>query len=403
MTTLSETIDLQRQFVLPTYSPELVLARGAMSRVWDQTGREYLDFTSGISVCNLGHCHPRVTEAIQRQAATLVHVSNLFYNQLQPRLARVVSQLAFGGRVFFCNSGAEANEGIIKFARRWGGGSGRCRIVCMENSFHGRTLATLAATGRAKYRMGFQPDTPGFVHVPFNSIKAAEQALDSSTAAVLVEPILGEGGVIPANVEYLRQLRRLCDDRGILLLFDEVQCGMGRSGEMFAFQHYGVEPDGMTLAKALGNGFPIGAFVVREQWADIFEPGTHASTFGGNPLACAAGLAVFETFEQDNVLDHARRMSGLLRAGLDELGRRHTLIEEVRGVGMMLGIDLRTPVKPVLQGAAKAGLLILSAGENTLRLLPPLTVGETEVDDALSILDQVLSAAGAQTNGDGQS
>ncbi len=383
-----------RKYLLETYSPELLITRGAMSRVWDDSGREYLDFTAGISVCNLGHCHPRVTEAVQRQAARLVHVSNLFYNENQPRLARRLIGHAFEGKAFFCNSGAEANESMIKFARRWGAESGRHRIVCMEDSFHGRTLATLAATGRAKYRSGFQPDMPGFAHVPFNSIEAVEEAVDQKTAAVLVEPIQGEGGVVPADPGYLRQLRELCNARGVLLLFDEVQCGMGRTGELFAFQHYGVEPDAFALAKALGNGFPIGALIVRSELSGVFAPGTHASTFGGNPLASAAGLAVLEAFEEEGVLDNCRHQAGVLWGGLEELKAEHATIEEIRGVGLMIGIDLQTPVKPVLKAAVEEGLLVLAAGEKTLRLLPPLTLDEKEVKLGLERLDRALTAAG---------
>ena len=255
--------------VLGTYAPAMLIERGAMAHVWDAAGRKYLDFASGISVCNLGHCHPRVTEAIQRQAARLVHVSNLFYNENQPRLAALIAKHSFGGRVFFCNSGAEANEGMIKFARKWGHDQGRHQIICMEESFHGRTLATLAATGRAKYRKGFAPDVQGFVHVPFNDIEAVKAATNSQTVAVLLEPVQGEGGIRAATKEFMLAVREFCTERGLLLLMDEVQCGMGRTGRMFAHQHYGVEPDAMTLAKALGNGFPIGALVVQQKYHDV--------------------------------------------------------------------------------------------------------------------------------------
>ncbi len=387
------TTELQERYLLNTYAPELTLVKGSMSWVQDDRGREYLDFASGISVCNLGHCHPRVTEAIQRQAARLVHVSNLFYNENQPRLAQKIVEHGFDGKVFFCNSGAEANEGLIKFARRWGRKTGRHRIVCMEESFHGRTLAALAATGRAKYREGFQPDTPGFRHVPFNSVEAVEGAIDHETAAVLLEPIQGEGGVVPADPEYLRRLRQLCAARNILLLFDEVQCGMGRTGEIFAFRHYGVEPDAVALAKALGNGFPIGAFMVRRELADTFVPGTHATTFGGSPLACAAGLAVFAAIEQENLLDNCRAMAGLLWGKLEQLRDKHSIIKEIRGVGLMIGLVLQAPVKPIIQAAAEAGLLVLPAGENVLRLLPPLTIDNREVEIAIERLDQAFETA----------
>ena len=391
----TELLQLQQQYVLGTYSPAMLITRGAMSWVWDGDGRQYLDFATGISVCNLGHCHPRVTEAIQRQAATLVHVSNLFYNENQPRLAAAIARHSFDGRVFFANSGAEANEGMIKLARKWGHDQGKWQILCMEESFHGRTLATLAATGRAKYRKGFQPDVEGFVHVPFNDLAAVRAAVTPQTAAVLLEPVQGEGGIRPATPEFLAGVRQLCDERGLLLLVDEVQCGMGRTGCMFAHQHYGITPDAMSLAKALGNGVPIGALVVRQELKDVLTAGTHASTFGGNPLACAAGLAVFEAFDQDNVLDNVRVMGALLREKLLALQRKHAAIQEVRGLGLMLGIDLGRPVGDLVAAARARGLLILSAGESVLRIMPPLTVQADEIDLAVRILDELLSATAA--------
>jgi len=390
---VNEILALQRDYVLGTYSPSILITRGAMAWVWDAAGSKYLDFSSGISVCNLGHCHPRVTEAIQRQAATLVHVSNLYFNENQPRLAALIARHSFGGRVFFCNSGAEANEGMIKLARKHGHGQGRYQIVCMEESFHGRTLATLAATGRAKYRKGFQPDVQGFVHVPFNDLEAVRSAVHDQTAGVLIEPVQGEGGIRPCTREFLSGVRELCDERGLLLLFDEVQCGMGRTGAYFAHQHFGVTPDAMTLAKALANGFPIGALVVRQELKDVLPPGTHASTFGGNPLACAAGIAVFEAFEQDHILDHCRRLGTYLGDKLRALQRKHACIKEIRGLGLMLGIELGQPVADLVVRAREKGLLILSAGETVLRLLPPLTIQEDEADLAVDILDQVLGTA----------
>jgi len=384
---------LHDEYVLGTYTPSLALVRGEMSWVWDADGRKYLDFTTGISACNLGHCHPRVTAAIQRQAARLVHVSNLYYNENQPRLAKTISERTFGGKVFFCNSGAEANEGMIKLARRRGSESGRYEIICMDNAFHGRTLATLAATGRAKYRRGFQPDMPGFVHVPFNDLDAVKKAVTPRTAAVLLEPVQGEGGIVPADPEFLRGVRELCDEHDLLLMFDEVQCGMGRTGDLFAYQGYGVEPDVMAMAKSLGNGVPIGAFEVRREYADVLPPGTHASTFGGNPLVCAAALAVFETFDADDVLQNVRRMSVRLREGLESMAAAGRSIREVRGRGLMLGIVTDASVPDVIAEARTRGLLILPAGENVVRLLPPLTVRAEEVDRALEILDAAFTNA----------
>lgn len=384
--------DLQKKFVLGTYAPELTLVRGRMAQVWDDQGRKYLDFSTGISACNLGHCHPRVTEAIQRQAATLVHVSNLYFNEQQPRLAAAIARNSFGGRVFFCNSGAEANEGMIKFARRWGNPQGRNRIVAMEDSFHGRTLATLAATGRAKYRAGFQPDVEGFTHVPFNDLSALADAVDERTAAVLIEPVQGEGGVVAASREFLAGAQDVCRENGALLLLDEVQCGMGRTGTFFAYQQYGIEPDAVSMAKSLGNGMPIGAFEVKSEFNEILPPGTHATTFGGNPLACAAGVAVFETFEAENVLDNCVKMAARLRNGLGEFAKRFDFIRELRGLGLMVGLQLDIPPKDVLKAAQAEGLLVLTAGENVLRLMPPLTVQPDEIDQALDILERVFSA-----------
>lgn len=388
--TSAELMELQKRYVLGTYAPDMTLVRGSMAHVWDDQGNRYLDFGTGISVCNLGHCHPRVTEAIQRQAATLVHVSNLYYNENQPRLAARIAGHSFDGKVFFANSGAEANEGMIKFARRWGNPQGRHEIVTMQDSFHGRTLATLAATGRAKYRAGFQPDMEGFVHVPFNDIAALEAAIGEQTAAVLLEPVQGEGGVIAADRDYLIAVQELCRDRGILLLLDEVQCGMGRTGPYFAYQHYGLTPDAMSLAKSLGNGVPIGAFEVRADLNDVLPPGTHASTFGGNPLACAAGIAVFDALEQENVLDNSIKIAAQLRAGLGEMQERYEFIRELRGLGLMIGLQMSAPVKDVMTEARKKGLLVLTAGEDVLRLMPPLTLSPSEADTALQILDEVF-------------
>lgn len=383
---------MQNTHVLGTYAPAVMFERGQGSWLWDACGKKYLDFAVGISVCNLGHCHPRVSAAVKAQVDKLVHVSNLFYNENQPRLAALIAKHSFGGRVFFCNSGAEANEGLIKFARRWGAGTGRYEIICMEDSFHGRTLATLAATGRAKYRKGFAPDVKGFSFVPFNDLDAVSRAVGPKTVAVLLEPIQGEGGIIPADGAFLTGVRELCDRENLLLLFDEVQCGMGRTGTYFAHQNYQVVPDAMSMAKALGNGIPIGAFEVQQRFADVLPPGTHASTFGGTPLACAAGIAVFESFEQERILENVRAMSSRLWNALGLLQEKHRCIVEVRGKGLMIGVDLKLPVKEILQKCLQDGLIALSAGETVLRLLPPLTVSAEEVDMAISIIDSALSS-----------
>jgi len=390
----SELQELQERYVLGTYAPHATMVRGNLCHLWDMQNRRYLDFTSGIAVCNLGHCHPNVTAAIQKQAAKLVHVSNLYFNENQPRLAALIAQNSFYGKVFFCNSGAEANEGMIKLARRWGHPQRRHEIIAMDHSFHGRTLATLAATGRSKYRDGFQPDMAGFVHVPFNDIDAVAAAINDRTAAILLEPIQGEGGVIAADRDYLFAVRELCNRHGILLLFDEVQSGMGRTGELFAYQNYGVEPDAMSMAKALANGFPLGAFEVRNEFAAALPPGTHASTFGGNPLACAAGIATFETFIDDKVLENCRRMSAYLKQRLQALVTNHACVKGVRGMGLMLGLELDRPAADLVVLARDRGLLCLTAGETILRLLPPLIIQETDADEAIDILDDALLSQG---------
>jgi predicted acetylornithine/succinylornithine family transaminase len=379
------------QYVLPTYSPGLLLVRGAGPRVWDADGREYLDFAVGISVCNLGHCHPAVTAAICEQAGRLVHVSNLYRNEVQPRLAEALIAHSFDGAVFFGNSGAEANEGMIKFARKWGSTRGRHEIIAMEDSFHGRTLATLAATGRSKYRQGFAPDMPGFRHVPFNDLGALAAAVNEQTCAVLLEPVQGEGGVIPASAEFMTGVRDLCDRHGLLMLCDEVQCGMGRTGTFLACQGYGVTPDAVSLAKALGNGFPIGAFIVRRPFTDVLGPGTHASTFGGTPLACAAAHAALAAMDAEDVLANCRRQGDRLRTRLAALSAAHPAVREVRGRGLMIGVAMDRPAAGLRQACQEAGLLVLTAGETVLRLLPPLTVTEAECTTAVAIIERSLT------------
>jgi predicted acetylornithine/succinylornithine family transaminase len=377
------------KYLMPTYSPEIMLVKGRGAYLWDSTGKKYLDFGSGISVCSLGHCHPAVAAAISRQAKKLVHVSNLYMNDKQVLLAEKLIEKGFtDGKVFFCNSGAEANEGAIKLARKYGSPSGRFKIITMENSFHGRTLATLAATGRSKYREGFAPDTPGFVSVPFNDIDAVVNAYDEKTCAVMLEPVQGEGGIIEADPDYINSVRKFCDEKNILLIFDEVQCGMGRLGSFYAFQQYGVQPDIITLAKALGNGFPIGALLAKNRFAAILGSGTHASTFGGNPLACAAALATIETFDKELVLENCRKQSEYLFNGLKEISS--PLVKGMRGRGLMIGIAVDANTAKIKTECMKRGLLILSAGENVIRLLPPLIINEKDADTALSVIKEVL-------------
>ena len=389
MATKEEVMQWQDQYVLHTYNRDTLLVRGEGAYVWDADGNRYLDFTTGIGVCSLGHCYPRVTKAIQEQAAKLVHVSNLFINENQPALARQIALHSFGGKVFFANSGAEANEGQIKFARKWGSAhGGRYEIIAMDNSFHGRTLATLAATGRSKYRVGFAPDVEGFKFADFNNLDSIKALINDKTAAVLVEPVQGEGGVMPAKQEFMTGLRKLCDEAGILLMLDEVQCGMGRTGKPFAYSHYGIVPDSMSMAKALGNGIPLAAFEVRQEHGDVLTPGTHASTFGGTPLACAAGLAVFEAFDKDGVLENATEQGNYIMSSIANMRSRYPFIKEVRGLGCMIGVDLGDKIKEAVAACRRNNFLVLSAGETVLRLMPPLTMTRAVADEALALLDK---------------
>lgn len=386
----SNSKDLHQQYVMPTYAPGLTLVRGSGVSVWDDAGREYLDFMAGIAVCNTGHCHPAVVAAIQQQAATLMHVSNLFHNEVQPRLARKLSDLALGGKVFFCNSGAEANEALFKLARKWGSPDGRYEIVAMRNSFHGRTLATMTATGQPKYHKGFEPLMPGFAHADFNNLESVRAAVTPATVAILCEAVQGEGGVVPADPAFIAGLRALCDEQKLLLLFDEVQCGIGRTGKWFGFQHYGVRPDGISMAKALGGGFPIGAAAVTPELSNVFQPGNHASTFGGTPLACAAALAVLETIEKEHLLENAAAMGALFMDGLRALAQKHPCIQTVRGLGLMVGAVLTIPAKPVEAKLRENGLLCIATGDHVLRFVPPLIVNPAQIQQALDLLDRSL-------------
>jgi predicted acetylornithine/succinylornithine family transaminase len=387
-----KTIRLYYDYVIPCYAKTpLVLERGRGTRVWDAHGDEYLDFFPGWAVSGLGHCHRRVTEAIKRQAERLLHVSNNYYHELQGVLAETVIRHAFPGKVFFCNSGAEANEAAFKLVRRLGNPS-RNEIITMERSFHGRTLTAISATGQKKHQQGFEPLTPGFTTVPFNDFGAFEKAVTAKTIAVILEPIQGEGGVRVVDTHVLTQIRRLCHDKKIYLIFDEVQTGMGRTGRMFCYKNYGAEPDILTLAKSLGGGFPIGAMVAKKEIADALSPGTHATTFGGSPLACAAALAVFEAIEKEKLLTQTVILGSHLFKRLNELKKKHPMIREVRGMGLMAGLELAVEGKDIYEECLRRKLLINCTQGNVLRLMPPLIVREKEIDRAAEILDQVFLA-----------
>ena len=385
------TVEKFKKYILQTYAPSMLIVRGKGSEVWDDDNRRYLDFATGISVCNLGHCHDKVTKAIQEQAAKLVHVSNLYFNEVTPRLAEKLVKNGFDGAVFFANSGAEANEGMIKLARKFGSADGRYEIISMVDSFHGRTLATLAATGRAKYRQGFAPDVQGFKQVPFNDFEALKNAVTDKTCAIMLEPLQGEGGIIPADKEYLKKVRALCDEKNLLLLFDEVQCGMGRTGNLFAFKTFGIEPDVVSMAKAIANGMPMGAFLVKRKYADVLKVGEHASTFGGTPLASSAALAVLEAIEEENLLDNCQKMGAYLMNRLSEIIKPYEFVKEVRGLGLMIGIVLDHNGNSLREVILKNGLIVLTAGETVVRLLPALNITQENADEALAIIEKSLA------------
>jgi acetylornithine/N-succinyldiaminopimelate aminotransferase len=385
--------EFSEQNLINTYGERgLALVRGSGTTVWDADGKEYLDFFAGIAVANLGHCHPKVVEAAAAQLGTLIHVSNLYHTGPQASLAHKLADVTFANKWFFCNSGAEANEAALKLVRKFWNekGSARNEIVAMENSFHGRTMMTLSATGQKKYHKGFGPMVPGFTHVPFNDIDALAAAVTEKTAAVLIEPVQGEGGVVPAETKYLRAVRDICDEKDVLLVFDEVQTGLGRTAELFAYQHYRVEPDIITIAKALAGGLPMGGIGTRDAIAMVLGPSTHASTFGGNPVCSAAANAVLDVLTEPGFLTHVKAMSERLFAAVREVAGRHKCVTDVRGVGLMMGVELTCPVGPVVADFLQAGVIVGPAGPQVLRFLPPLIINEDEVDRVTATLDNVL-------------
>lgn len=383
---------MDADYVMHTFNRlPVVLVRGEGMKVWDADGAEYLDFLAGIAVNGLGHAHPKLVSAISEQAATLMHVSNLYYVPQQPVLAKKLVALSGMGKAFFCNSGAEANEAAIKLARKWAKenlGADKYEIITAEKSFHGRTLAAVTATGQPKYHQGFEPMVPGFKYVPYNDLAALKSAVTEKTCAIMLEPIQGESGVHPATREYLAGVRTLCDEKGILLILDEVQTGLGRTGKWFGHEHYGIKPDVMTLAKTLGGGFPIGACLATDRVAQAFQPGNHASTFGGNPLACAAALATLDVIEQENLIENAAEVGAYFKQKLKELKGD---IVEVRGEGLMLGIELNRSDAPVVAAEClRNGLIVNPIGANVIRFLPPLIVRREHVDAAIRIITKSL-------------
>jgi acetylornithine aminotransferase/acetylornithine/N-succinyldiaminopimelate aminotransferase len=373
----------------------VAFSRGRGVRLFDLEGREYLDFIGGIAVSSLGHAHPALVRAISEQAARYVHVSNLYQIPEQVEAARRLTALAGLPRAFFCNSGAEANEAAIKLARKRGKavkGPEAHEILVTDNSFHGRTLATLAATGNARYRLGFEPMPAGFRFVPYDDVEAMRRAITPATVAILVEPVQGEGGILPPSTGYLAGLSALADGNDLLLLFDEVQTGIGRTGKMFAFEHSGIRPDVVTLAKGVAGGVPAGVVLATEEAASHFVPGDHGSTFGGNALASAAICAVLDAIEREGLVENAAAMGTLLATGLERLRKSQPLLGEIRGAGLLVGVDLSIEAAPVVEACLARGLLVNAVRPKTLRFAPPLTVSASEVDAAVRILDEALAA-----------
>ena len=391
------TEDLQQRSartIMNTYARfPISLVRGKGCKVYDAEDREYLDFVAGIAVNALGHGHPDLVTAIERQARHLLHTSNLYYSEPQVLLAERLVEHSFADKVFFCNSGAEANEAAIKLARKYSVekyGPGRHKIITMNNSFHGRTLATLTATGQTKIQQGFAPLPQGFKYADLNDLSSIKRQMDRRTAAVMLEPIQGEGGVVLAEATFLEQLHALCRERDVLLIFDEVQTGMGRTGTLFAYEHYNVQPDIMTLAKGLGGGLPIGACLATDDVAHAFGPGSHASTFGGNPLACAGALATFDTLLDDRLLERCRAAGAYLHQGLQSLQNRLSVVTAVRGLGLLQGMELSIDGQPVVQDCLARRMLINCTMGNVLRFVPPLIVTDGEIDRLLDVLAGVL-------------
>lgn len=388
----AEVAKLYQEYILPTYTQVPVcLVKGKGSRVWDLEGREYIDFFPGWAVSGLGHCHPAILSALKEQSRKILHISNNFLNLKQAQLAEQISLHSFPARVFFCNSGAEAIESAIKFVRRYGSESGRFEIITMNQSFHGRTYGAMSATGQERIRKGFDPILPGFRYAHLNDLESVKKQLTAQSIAIALEPVTGEGGVSVATPEFMKGLRALCDERDMLLIADEVQSGMGRTGKMFAYQHSGIEPDLMTLAKSLGGGVPIGALVVNKKIKkEVFVPGTHGSTYGGNPLVTAAALAVFKVIREEKLLSYVQEAGSFLGNQLEALKSKFSIIEKVKGIAMMRALELTVPGAPIVDEARSKGLLINCTQEKILRMMPPINASRQVLRKGLSILESVF-------------
>lgn len=393
---MKKFLNVSNRYIMNTYNRfPIVLRKGQGMKVWGTDGKEYLDFVSGVAVNILGHCHPKVVVTIQKQAQRLLHVSNYYHIEPQIKLATLLVEKSFADKVFFCNSGAEANEAAIKLSRKYSTEQVRPKrfeIITAKNSFHGRTLATLTATGQEKIKKGFEPLVPGFKHVPFNDLHAMSKAITKDTCALMLEPIQGEGGVILPDEHYLKSVRDLCNEHNLLLILDEVQTGMGRTGKLFAYEHYGITPDIMTIAKGLGGGVPIGAMLATEKVASAFQPGNHATTFGGNPLVCAAAVATLETLLEDGfILDQCNRMSTYLMKNLHQLKEEFpSLITDIRGKGLLIGMELTKDGDPIVRACLEKGVLINCTSGNVLRFIPPLIVQQKEINRLIYTLKEVF-------------
>ena len=386
-----EVIKLYDDYVMKTYTRvPLVFKIAKGSVVTDMDGKKYLDFFPGWAVSGIGHCNPEVSRGVSRQASELMHVSNNYYSELQGKLAKKIIEASFPGKVFFGNSGAEANEGAVKLARKYGHKHGKFEIITMNKSFHGRTFAMIAATGQAKVKQGFEPLPAGFIHVPFGDIEALKNAVTGKTAAIMLELIQCEGGINIATQGYIESIREICDKNDIVLIFDEVQTGVGRTGKMFCFQNYGIRPDVLTLAKSLGGGLPIGVFVASSKYETVLTPGSHASTFGGSPIVCSAALGVFNEIEKKKLIQNAVKMGEYLKKKLELLSKKHKIIKDIRGMALTIGVELNIDGTTIYENCMKNGLLINCTQGNVLRIMPALNVTKHEINKAISILDKVM-------------
>lgn len=381
-------IELEKKYILQTYKRfPVIFTKGKGQYLWDDRGRKYLDFFSGLGVCNLGHSNKKILKAIKSQIEKFIHTSNLYYIQPQIKLAKILVEKTFkNGKVFFSNSGAEANECAIKLLRKF---KKNGKIITFKNSFHGRTIATLTATGQEKFHEGFEPLLEGFEYAVFNDIDSVKKLIDDKVAGIFLEPIQGEGGVFPAKKEFIKEIKKICEVNNILLVFDEIQCGLGRTAHLFAYQYYNVEPDIITIAKGIANGLPLGVTIVKEKYANLFTPSSHGSTFGGNPVSCSSAIEVLNLLDK-KLLSHIREISKYLFSALQVLKKKYSFIKEIRGVGLMVGIEFEISVEKIVKKCLEKGLIINSPKENVIRLLPPFIITKKDVDRAIKIFDESI-------------